>query len=576
MPSLKDRLMDVLVSTRLLSPAQCDEALRIHQATGGSLLKVLVERGFLNEPDLLSAMSEGLGIPAIKLARLTLDPNLKPLMPRDMAREYDVIPVARMGQSLTVAMADPLNVFALDTLKTMTGLTICPLLASSKEIQEAIDLYYGSAVEETLKAIVKHGEPSAIEVVSPRAEPEEEQDANRLLRLTQELPVVRITDALLEKTVHLRASDLFVEPMEKRLRVRYRVDGVLQEAEAPPKQLQAAIISRIKVMAELNIAEHRLPQDGHFSFRLEGRLVDFRVSILPSSFGEKAVLRLLDRSQVALQLDELGFAPADLTRLKACAQYSHGMVLTTGPTGSGKTTTLYAMLKSIDRPEHNLVTVEDPVEFQLEGINQVHVNAGIGLTFACALRAILRQDPNVIMVGEIRDPETADMAVKSALTGHLVLSTLHTNSAVGAVVRLTNMGLEPFLISSCLKVVIAQRLVRKICSRCARPYQPPKGLAQQLGLLDEQGQVPTLAKGEGCAACFQSGYRGREVIAEVFSLTPPIRELIVRRASEREIEDAARRAGMQTLREHGLQKAVSRVTSLEEVFRTTIGETVEG
>jgi type IV pilus assembly protein PilB len=575
MPSLKERIIDVLVSNKLLKPEQLEEAVKIQQTSGGSLQKILVERGYVKESDLLSAISQGLGIPPINLTRMKIDPSLKTLIPRDIAKQYQLMPVACMGQTLTVAMTDPLNVFALDTVTTMTGLTINPLLTSSKEIQEAIDLYYGTGVDETLKEIVKESEAAAsLELVSAKAE--EETDAERLLRLTQELPVVRLTDALLSKAARLRAADLLIEPMEKTTRVRYRVDGVLQEGEAPPKQFQQAVVSRIKVMAELNIAERRLPQDGHFRFRVDDRSIDFRVAVLPSSFGEKVCLRVLDKSQIKLKLDDLGFSAEDMDKLKACAQRPHGMILATGPTGSGKTTTLYAVLKLIDRPEKNLVTVEDPVEFELEGINQVTARPDIGLTFARALRAILRQDPDIIMVGEIRDAETADMAVKSALTGHLVLSTLHTSTAAGSVVRLVNMGLEPFLINSCLMAVIGQRLVRKLCPRCKQPYQPPKALAQKLGLLDPSGEPLKLAKAGGCASCFQSGYRGREVIAEVLVLTPEVRELILRRAQEREIEEAARKGGMTTLREHGLQKVVAQATSLDEIFRTTIGEQAEG
>jgi type II secretory ATPase GspE/PulE/Tfp pilus assembly ATPase PilB-like protein len=440
-------------------------------------------------------------------------------------------------------------------------------------VLEAIDLYYGTGVTETLQAIAKEAEAESLELLASKGN--EETDADRLLRLTQELPVIRLTDALLAKAVQLRASDLMIEPMEKALRIRYRVDGVLQEGEAPPRHFQQAIVSRIKVMADLNIAERRLPQDGRFNFKLEQRSIDFRISILPSSFGEKAVLRVLDKSQVKLDINDLGFDPQDLERLMACANRPHGMILATGPTGSGKTTTLYAVLTKIDKPEINIVTVEDPVEFQLEGINQVTSRPDIGLTFARALRSILRQDPDVIMVGEIRDAETADMAVKSALTGHLVLTTLHTNTAAGSIVRLMNMGMEPFLINSCLMVVIGQRLVRKICERCKQLSPAPLGIAKKLGLLDAQGQPLQVAKGKGCAACFKSGYRGREVIAEVLVLTPEIRDLVLRRAQERELEEAARHAGMQTLREHGLKKVKAHVTSLDELFRTTIGEAVE-
>lgn len=574
MPSLRERLIDVLVSNRLLKPEQVEEALQIQQTSGGSLQTILVKRGFINERDLLSAVSQGLGIPPISLRRIKLDPTLKQLIPRDIARQYQVIPVACLGQALTVAMADPLNVFALDTLTTMTGLTVTPLLTSSQEIQEALDLYYGVGVKETLEEIVKEAQTASVEVV--KAQAEEETDTSHLLKLTQEVPVVKLTDALLTRAVRLRSSDLLIEPMERHVRVRYRVDGVLQEGEAPSKPLHQAVVSRIKVMAELNIAEHRLPQDGHFMFRLDEQPIDCRVSVLPSRFGEKVVVRILDKSQIKLNLDDLGFAPEDLATLKRCAQRPHGMILTTGPTGSGKTTTLYAMLTLIDQPEKNLVTVEDPVEYQLEGINQVTARPDIGLTFAKALRAILRQDPDVIMVGEIRDTETADMAIKSALTGHLVLSTLHTNSAAGTIVRLINMGIEPFLINSCLMVVVGQRLVRKLCTQCKQPYRPSKGLAKKLGLLNANGQALELAKSHGCSVCVQSGYRGREVVAEVLVVNPAIRELILRRAQERDLEGAARESGMQTLRERGLQKAIAHITSLDEVFRTTVGELAEG
>ncbi len=573
MSSLKERIVEILVSHHLLKPEQLDEALQIQREHGGSLQRILIERGFVNELDLLSAVSQGLGIPSISLNRMKFDPTVKTLIPREIARQYQVVPIARMGKTLTVAMADPLNVFALDTMTTLTGLTINPLLTTPKDIQDALELCYGTGVEETLKQIVQKSEAA---VNLEKATTNGETDTAQLLKLTQDPPVVRLTNALLTKAVRLRASDLLIEPMETKVRVRYRVDGLLQEGEAPPKPLHQAVVSRIKIMSELDIAERRLPQDGHFAFSVEDRMIDFRVSILPSSFGENVVLRVLDKGQIKLDLNDLGFAPDDLAKLHHCAQRPHGMILTTGPTGSGKTTTLYAMLKAIDRPEKNLVTVEDPVEFELGGINQVSTRADIGLTFARALRSILRQDPDVIMVGEIRDTETADMAIKSALTGHLVLSTLHTNSAAATVVRLVNMGIEPFLINSCLMAVIGQRLVRRICPRCKQRYRPPKGVAQKLGLVDAKGEVAELARGSGCSACFQSGYRGREVIAEVLSLTPEVRELILRRASEREIEEAARKAGMQTLREHAIEKATTHVTTLDEIFRTTIGEWVEG
>jgi type IV pilus assembly protein PilB len=576
MASLKERIINSLLSRRLVQQSQLDEALEIQRAHGGSLQQILVQRGFVNETDLLAAVSEGLGIPTITLSRLKLDPGLKGLISREMAVQYQLIPVACIGRTLTVAMADPLNIFALDMIAATTGLTINPLMASPKDLQDAIDQYYGSGVEETLQEMVRQAETESLQVMpeAPVDGEEQETEAERLLRQTQEAPVIRLADALLTKAVRLHASDLLIEPMEKSVCVRYRVDGVLQEGEAPPKQLHAAVVSRLKVMSELNIAERRLPQDGHFAFMVDDRLVDFRISVLPSVFGGHVCVRVLDKSDVKLNVDALGFSPEALKTLKTYIRRPHGMILATGPTGSGKTTTLYALLKLIDSPEKNLVTVEDPVEFNLGGINQVNTRSDIGLTFAAALRSILRQDPDTIMVGEIRDAETADMAIKSALTGHLVLSTLHTNSAVGSVVRLVNMGMEPFLINSCLMVVIGQRLVRKICPKCVEPYRPPKRLAEPLGLVDAAGQPLELARGRGCRACFQSGYAGREVIAEVLVMTPEIRELVLHKAPERDLESAARRGGMTTLREQGLAKAKARTTTLEEVFRTTSGEVV--
>lgn len=569
MTSLKERLTELLVSKRLVTPEQLQEALAFQQQHGGSLQEILVQRGFVKEPELLSLIGQELNVPLISLTRFKVDEQLKTLIPRPIAKQYDVVPISCIGKTLTVAMADPLNIFAIETIATMTGYAINPMLATLKDIREVIDLYYGTGMEDTISEMLR-AVPSSGE--SPPGEVEvEEEDA---IPLSQAQPVVRLTDAMLARAVHLRASDVLIEPMERAVRIRYRIDGLLQEVEGPPKQLEHALVSRIKVMSELDIAEHRLPQDGHFMFSMEHRAIDVRVSVLPSSFGEKIVLRLLDRQQIALDLDAMGFRPEDLERLKRCAARPHGMILATGPTGSGKTTTLYALLKYIDRPEKNLVTVEDPVEYHLEGINQMGVKAEIDLTFAKALRAILRQDPDVILVGEIRDGETADMAVKAALTGHLVLSTLHTYSAVGTVVRLVNMGIEPFLINSCVSAVIGQRLVRRICSRCAQPYRPPKELARRLGLVDERGEVLELVKGVGCPACAQSGYRGRQVIAEILVMTPEIRELIVQRSQERVIEEAARKTGMRTIREDALQKVKERITTLDEVFRTTVGEVV--
>ena len=572
MASLKERLVNVLLDRKLATPEQLDELLAIQRSHGGSLQKLLIQRGILTEEELLVAVSQGLGIPPISLTRMKLDPNLKGLITRELALHYEVLPVACIGQTLTVAMADPLNVFALDTMGSLTGLNINPLLTTSKDLRDAIDLYYGVGMEETLQAMVQKAE-STLEV--HRAASEDDQSPERLLRQTQEAPVIKYTEALITKAVRMHASDLFIEPRETTVRVRFRVDGVLQEGQPPPKHLHAGVVSRIKIISELDIAERRVPQDGHFNFRVDDRPIDFRVSILPSTYGGNVCMRILDKGEVRLDIATLGFAPRDLERLTACARRPHGMLLSTGPTGSGKTTTLYSLLKMIDGPEKNIVTVEDPVEFELEGVNQVNVKADIGLTFSKALRSILRQDPDVIMVGEIRDAETADMAIKSALTGHLVLSTLHTNSAAGSVVRLINMGMEPFLVNSCLMAVVGQRLVRKVCPKCVQTYRPAKGLAERLGLVDAAGEPVELVKGAGCRACFDSGYAGREVIAEVLAFTPEVRELVLRKAPERDIQNAGRKDGMTTLREHGLVKARAHLTTLDEVFRTTIGDAVE-
>jgi len=576
MASLRDRLIEVLLSRKLVAKPELDEIVARQRAQGGSLQKLLVERKLISESDLLAAMSQGLGIPPISLSRMKPDPTLKGLISRELATQYELIPISCIGQTLTVAMADPLNIFALDTLTTMTGLSVNALLTTSSDIRDAIDHLYGLGVEESLREIVDKAESEALEVIQGSAvEKPDESDPARLLSQTQEAPVVKFTDALLTSAVRMRASDLLIEPREKNVRVRFRVDGVLQEGKAPPRQLHAGIVSRIKIMSELNIAERRLPQDGHFTFRVDQRPIDFRVSILPTSFGGNVAVRVLDKSSVKLDIRTLGFSEWDLEQITKCAKRPHGMVLATGPTGSGKTTTLYALLKLLDAPEKNLVTVEDPVEFELGGINQVSARPDIGLTFAASLRSILRQDPDIIMVGEIRDAETGDMAIKSALTGHLVLSTLHTNSAVGTITRLVNMGLEPFLINSSLTAVIGQRLVRKICVSCSENYRPPQGMAEKLGLVDKSGQPLELARGVGCRTCFKSGYVGREVIAETLVMTPETRELVLRQAPARELEQAARKQGMKTLREHGLAKVAAHITTLEEIFRTTIGETVE-
>jgi len=403
------------------------------------------------------------------------------------------------------------------------------------------------------------------------AKGQESLDVEELTRLTQEAPVIKLTEALLKQGIEAKASDILIEPMEKTLRIRYRVDGVLREKESPPKKLQAPIVSRVKVISGLDIAEHRLPQDGRFKIKLEDREVDFRVSILPSTFGEKVALRILDKKTAMLDIAKLGFNEKSLDDLKNCAMKPHGMILVCGPTGSGKTTTLYSVLKHIDSPDKNIITVEDPVEYQLGGINQVTARPDIGLTFASTLRSMLRQDPDIIMVGEIRDFETVDIAIKAALTGHLVLSTLHTTTAPGSIVRLVNMGVEPFLITSSMICVVAQRLLRRICDKCKEPYSISDEMAKRLGA-DVSKKTTTFYRGKGCKSCFNMGYKDRIGICEVLILTPKVKELIIERAEEHKIKEQAIKEGMFSLRSDGIEKAIAGTTSLEEVLKTTIAD----
>ena len=432
--SLKERLNKILIEKNLVTSQNLNEALSIQKKKGGKLSDILVASGFVDRKDLMVVLSEELGIPPINLARYKVDPSVIKLIPRKLAQHYQVIPISKMGNLLTVAMADPLNIFATDEIKSLTGFQIGILITTDKDIQTAIDEYYGEAAHEAMEEIMAGMEGTGrVEMVEH--DEKEETAATELIRLTHETPVVKVVNLILAEAVKMKASDALIEPMESTLRVRYRIDGILQEAKNPPRSMHEAIISRLKVMSNLNIAERRLPQDGRFKIRIQNREVDFRISVLPSSEGEKAALRVLDKMQATLDLDKLGFEEEPLNHLKKESQRPHGMILVCGPTGCGKTTTLYSILKFIDSPEKNIVTVEDPVEYDLHGINQVTIRPNVGLTFASSLRSILRQDPDIIMVGEIRDFETADIAIKSALTGHLVLSTLHTITTSGSVVR---------------------------------------------------------------------------------------------------------------------------------------------
>jgi type IV pilus assembly protein PilB len=564
---IKDRIVEALIAQKLLKAEDLDKALEIQQKEGGSLGQVLSRLGLVESRALTSALSQVLSIPSISLSKMELDPQMAKLIPRKLAFHYQIVPVSRLANQLTVAMADPLNVLALDHLSQTTGLHLSPFITTAEEIQEALRRLYGGAITDTLEELRGQAAgASRIEILS-EGHGQVQQKVEDLVRLTEEVPVVKVTNAILTQGVNLKASDILVEPFEKKLRVRFRVDGVFREGEPLPAAMHTGIVSRIKVMSNLNIAEHRLPQDGRIKFSVASRDVDFRVSVIPSYYGEKACMRILDKSQVVLEIGRLGFEAEPLLGLKKAVAHPHGMVLITGPTGSGKTTTMYSLLKVVDRPEKNLVTVEDPVEFDLTGVNQVAIRPDIGLTFAAALRSILRQDPNVIMVGEIRDGETADIAVKAALTGHLVLSTLHTNDAIGAVARLVNMGIEPYLIASCVLLVGAQRLPRRVCPGCKKPYQPPKELIELYGLPPEGHYT----SGKGCGDCRGTGLAGRVGLLEAVPLTAELRRRVAAGASSIELREMARAAGFPSLRDHAVAKAAQGVIPLEEVARTTVG-----
>ena len=570
MVSLKERLTEILINNKLITPDQLNQALEVQKGKGGRLSDILVALKFIKEEELISTLSEGLGFPLMDIKRFKIDPEFIKVIPIDIALHYQIIPISKMGDTVTLAMADPLNIFAIDHVEALTGYKINPIIASSQDILQTIEQSYPDLTGGIIDDIVKEISVSSIELIKEEREilPGDQE----LGRISRRAPVIKVTNMILEEGVKKKSSDILIEPQDKKLRVRYRIDGILQEQQAPPKSMHPPIVSRVKVMSDLDIAEHRLPQDGRFKAKILGREVDFRISILPSSFGEKVAIRILDKSQATLDIDKLGFSENVVSKLKKIAQLPHGMILVCGPTGSGKTTTLYSILKFADVPDKNIVTVEDPVEYQLEGINQVTARPDIGLTFASALRSILRQDPNVIMIGEIRDYDTVDIAIKSALTGHLVLSTLHTTTASGAIARLINMGVEPYLINSSLICVVAQRLVRKVCPYCKEAYAIKEDVMDSLKLNIDTNKKPEFFRGKGCTRCFNTGYSGRISIAELLLLSMQLRELILNRSQEHIIKQQARQEGMRTLREEGIDMALKGITTLEEVLRVTAAD----
>ncbi len=570
---LKERIGVLLVKKKLITEKQLKEALQIQKDKPEKIGEILVSLGHISKAELLEVLSEQLNIPAIRLGGYKIQPEAIKRVPRKIAEHYCLIPVAQFANTITVAMSDPLNVTAIDDVRQTAGAEVRPMLAMDTDIKEAIHTYYDENVAQALKETMQGMTlEDTLQVEEAGSGADSQGSTQELLQLTEEEPVVKLTNSILAEGIKRRSSDIFVEPEEKTLRVRFRVDGLLQEGIVTAHGMHAGVVSRIKVMSNLDIAEHRVAQDGRFKIKIRDKEVDFRVSVLPTYFGEKVVLRILDKNQATLDIEKLGFEPSPLAALKKYSEHPHGMIAVCGPTGAGKTTTLYSVLKFIDRPEKNIVTVEDPVEYQMEGINQVAIRPEVNLTFAAALRSILRQDPDIIMVGEIRDSETADIAIKAALTGHLVLSTLHATTAVGAVTRLLNMGIEPFLITSSILLAGSQRLVRKVCVKCKETYEPPKELLLQLGITEQhlQSKKPLFCRGKGCETCGKKGYSGRAVLLEAMTLTPAMKALILKSAQEYEMKRLAIAEGMMTLRENGISKILQGTTTPEEVLRVTV------
>jgi type IV pilus assembly protein PilB len=577
------RIGELLLKEKRITPAQLQEALNYQKSSGGKLGFNLVKLGFVKDEEITALLSKQYGVPSINLTQFEIDPGVIKLIPAETAQKYQIIPLSRAGATLTIAMTDPTNVFAMDDIKFMTGYNVEPVVASEGAVLEAIGRYYPAAAGKSGAADL-----SALEMVSKALEEtavvEEEDvevleegeqiDVASLEKQSGEAPVIRLVNLVLMSAIQKGASDIHIEPYEKEFRVRFRIDGLLYNVMAPPMKFRDAITSRLKIMAKLDIAEKRLPQDGRIKIRFvaEGatKEIDFRVSCLPTLFGEKIVLRLLDKEKLMLDMTKLGFEPEALRKLEYAIARPWGMVLVTGPTGSGKTNTLYSSIAKINTSETNIMTAEDPVEFNLVGVNQVQVRENIGLNFAAALRSFLRQDPNIILVGEIRDFETAEIAVKAALTGHLVLSTLHTNDAPSTINRLMNMGIEPFLVASSVNLICAQRLVRRICTNCKEDEpHAPQALVEAGFSPDESHQVVP-QKGKGCERCNNTGYKGRVGLYEVMEITDELRELILVGASSLELRKKAIDDGMITLRRSGLQKVMQGVTTIEEVARETV------
>ena len=571
---MTSRLGEILVKDSLISADQLKQALDYQKKNGGRLGTCLVKLGLVSDDDITAVLSRQYGVPSINLKFYEVDPSVIKLVPQETAVRYQIVPLSRVGSTLTIAMTDPTNVFAMDDIKFMTGFNVEPVVASETAIGEAITKFYGSveSVEELDKVMkdLTGEDADALELAGEEAE----MDLATLEKAAEEAPIIKLVNIILTDAVKRGASDIHVEPYEKEYRVRFRIDGILQNVMAPPLKLKDAITSRVKIMSKLDISEKRLPQDGRIMIKYvrdgKKKELDFRVSTVPTLFGEKIVLRLLDKENLRLDMTKLGFESESLQKFERQILKPYGMVLVTGPTGSGKTNTLYSSVARLNTAETNIMTAEDPVEFQLPGINQVQMKEQIGLNFASALRAFLRQDPNIILVGEIRDFETAEIAVKAALTGHLVLSTLHTNDAPSTISRLMNMGIEPFLVATSVNLICAQRLVRRICANCKEPLQLNTQALLDAGYTQEEAQTVQVMHGRGCGTCNNTGYKGRVGLYEVMEISDDLRELILVGASALELKKKALELGMITLRRSGLIKAGAGLTTMEEVLRETV------
>ncbi|MBN2507452.1 MAG: Flp pilus assembly complex ATPase component TadA [Verrucomicrobia bacterium] len=570
-----ERIADALVEDGLLFPQQVEELLELQKKEGKRLLKIIVEKAYVTEQDMAVSMGRVLNTPPINLSRLNLQPDVAELLPRDICHSHKIVPVSRLENRLFLAMADPLNVVAMDDVRRINKLEIVPLIASEKAILDKlhqIDTGKSGRIED----IIEHAEKQAelteeADKLETIKEQIEEVNLDKLTASVEEAPVIRLANVILIQAIKDRASDIHIEPFDRMVRLRYRIDGILIDKTPPPRNLHVALVSRLKIMSSLDIAERRLPQDGRMRVKVGGRDYDLRVSFLPTVHGEKCVLRVLDKTNLSASMEKIGMDPDTFRRFRAAVDAPHGLLLVTGPTGSGKTTTLYSALNELNNPEYNIVTVEDPVEFQIHGINQVPIRKEIGLSFANSLRSILRQDPDIIMIGEIRDTETAEIAVESALTGHQVLSTMHCNDAAGAITRLDDMGIAPFLISSSVIITAAQRLVRKICPSCKEPVTYPPTMFRDLNIPPNHFEGVPIFRGRGCERCNNSGYSGRTAIVEAMTITDEIRKLIIARASAMEISRVAINQGMKTLRDVSLMKVKEGITTLEQTLVVTAG-----